>query len=618
MIRIFLLLALIPSLFAQEVKHSEKPKLLLFVTKSSNPNKDLASMTLAGMCEKSGVLFDSYQASEHLEGGLFAPHGSTVIGGAHSLRIARALATFETTVVRMDDVLLFDSLFRTGAKQIIDAKGDLPGLYAEVAKTLGLEIPKTVTLFDTSEKNLCEAAYWPEVVNRGALAYPLDSSAEMISAIRKSGVMKAFTIARGENGQQPWKDAGIELEESIDLAVADPERTLVERWLKNAPEVDLLEPNLASFMLPFSIREKRLMLTYANLRDFKQAEKRRDLMLELTQGNSQTVVYGRWFGDAAMLPLAARGMALSVVEPNRHILTVFEGKNATLPQPKQSCFDLEPSDAVLREWAKQGVILSTWVLHSGEPSHNDSVMNFYDWSSMTGVKIGSGVHWQRYAFDPDVVEPLQVPVDQGGVLGLVEPVLHSTGAGVNWETGGTTEAMVGLMKKSRDKIASYAGVNAPRGVYFFGDLHQQSKDSKEPGPAQIALWKAVKEAGFSYAVTSILEGESRIIYQDGDFVVLTQTAITHNGSPFIRGDKDVYSKAEKILADQNKPGWLIGAIDTPIHGSLIYQGRPYKNKAPRLNEFFDYIQKGGITGKIKSATPHTIARYARILQETKP
>lgn len=591
-----------------------KPKLVLLVVKHSNPHKDLVAMSLAGMCAKSDVLFDAYQASAHLEGGLFAPHGSTVIGGSHALRIARALSTFETTVVRMDGVTLFDSLFQTGAKSIIDADEDLLSIYQKVAGVLAVPKPETVTLFDLKAPGFRAAAYWPEAVFRDAWALPLEVSNETIAGVNKLGFRKAYVVARSGAELGSWEKAGFALERTVDLSVADPERLQIERWRERAPEVDILEPNLASFQLPFSIRNKRLMVTYGNLKDFKEAERRRDVMLDLTKGNHQTAVYSRWFGDAAMLPLAARGMGLSVVEPNRHILTVFSDYGK-LAQPVRSAFDLEPDDKTLRKWASEGVILATWILHSGEPSHDDSVMAFYDWATMTGVKFGSGVHWQRYDFDPDVVEPMQVPADEGGVLGLVEPVLHSTGAGVNWETGGDPQVMAALMKSSREKIAARAGSNAPRGVYLFGDLYQQSKDAKEPGPAQLALWKAIKEAGFEYAVTSVLEQGSRIVYRDGDFVVLSQTARTHNGSPFVRGDRDKFSEAEKEFAKQNKPGFILGAIDTPIHGSPIYVGRPYNGTAPRINEFFDYVQKGGVTGKLKSATPHTIARYAKILAE---
>jgi len=239
------------------------------------------------------------------------------------------------------------------------------------------------------------------------------------------------------------------------------------------------------------------------------------------------------------------------------------------------------------------------------------VMAFYDWSAMTKMKIGSGVHWQRYFYDPDAVEPMHVPVAEGGVLGLVEPVLHSLGNGIAWETAGDPARIAATMKESRQKIAELASERfAPRGVYFFGDLHG-------PPEAQEALWKAVKAAGFEYAISSVQFGDSRILYRDGDFVVLNQAGKRHGSSPFVRGDPSSFASEERRLANAGKPGWLVGALDSPIHGSPIYMGRPYggKNPQPRLFEYYDYVQKGGATGKVITATPHTVARYARLLEK---
>ena len=128
----------------------------------------------------------------------------------------------------------------------------------------------------------------------------------------------------------------------------------------------------------------------------------------------------------------------------------------------------------------------------------------------------------------------------------------------------------------------------------------------------------MKAAGFEYLITSILPGESRVLFRDGDFVVLNQAARKHQSSPFVRGEPASFTETEKKLAEAGKPGWLVGAIDTPIHGSPIYVGRTYQGKAPRINEFYDYVQKHGATGKVISATPRTVARYARLLEENKP
>ena len=56
---------------------------------------------------------------------LVPAHGSSVIGGQHALRIARALAQFDTTVVRLDDTKLLESLVRTGARKVIAAAEDV-------------------------------------------------------------------------------------------------------------------------------------------------------------------------------------------------------------------------------------------------------------------------------------------------------------------------------------------------------------------------------------------------------------------------------------------------------------------------------------------------------------
>jgi hypothetical protein len=158
---------------------------------------------------------------------------------------------------------------------------------------------------------------------------------------------------------------------------------------------------------------------------------------------------------------------------------------------------------------------------------------------------------------------------------------------------------------------------APRGVYCFGDHHAQAEDADVPGAAQLATWKAVKDAGFDYPITSVLPGDSRILFRDGDFVVLNEAGRWHSASHFVRGDPATFASAEKKSAEAGQPGWLVGAIDCPIHGCPIYVGRPYdgKNPQPRINAFYDDIQRGGATGKLLPATPRTIARYARLIAD---
>jgi len=584
--------------------------LVLLVSRFEAPDRDLVAMTLGWMCKEVGVEFDVYYAADHKEGGLFAPHGSTVLGGHHAARIGRALAAFDTTVVRRGKTSIFDSLIRRGARKVIDAPEGIVDLYAALCQELGLKMPADAVAMGPG--NMPHAALFPECVYRRALAVPLAMAAEQIQKSKDAGVRTVWLVAKTDADTSAWRAAGLQIQTAVDLSGPDPNLAVAEKWIHKATAIDPLEPTLASYLLPLSIREDRLVLSYRN---WPEAQKRRDQVLRLTAGKDQQFAYGRWFGDPQLVPMAQRPMAYNVVEPCRHILSVFSRNPVPLPQPAQSCFDLEPSDAQLETWAKQGKILATWVLHSGELSHDDAVLTFQDWSAMTKVKIGSGVHWQRYHFDPDAVELMHVPVDEGGVLGLVEPVLHSCGNGILWETAGEPARVAAAMADSRRRIAAVAGQRfAPRGIYCFADHHGQP-DAPTPGDAQIALWKAVKAAGFDYLITSVLPGDSRILFRDGDFVVLNQAARPCANSPFIRGYPDTFAATAKKLADAGRPGWLIGAIDSPIHGSPIYLGRPYGNgkPQPRISDFYDYVQQGSKSAKLVSATPHTVARYARLL-----
>jgi hypothetical protein len=169
------------------------------------------------------------------------------------------------------------------------------------------------------------------------------------------------------------------------------------------------------------------------------------------------------------------------------------------------------------------------------------------------------------------------------------------------------------MRLSRDRIAAIAGPRlAPRGVYCFLDADPSNWDSPAPD-----LWKAIQSAGFEYVISSVANGDNRVLYRDGNFTVLNmvgQRAIT---SPFVSTRTGGEMQwLEQNLSAAGKPGWLIGVLDVPIYAYLTYlpTGREWANWV-RITEFYDYFQKGARERNLIPATPHTIVRYARILQD---
>ena len=625
-----------------------KPALVLLVAPFSHPHKDLVATTLGWMCKAAGAEFDVYYAEDRADGGIFSPHGSAVVGGRHVSAVARALALYDTIVVRLSQVRLLDTLLRRGARLVIDAPASPAELYALMATRLDLALPQSVVAYQTQDlpaglthgvmkavvaregHKLADAGLppsggivqyaFPEAVGRRALAMPLEAPAQEVARLAGMGARQVWTVAAADADTAAWAEAGLELQPAEVLAQSDDLLSLsfrvAGRWLAWARAVDLNEPLLASYQLPFCIREERLQVYGQEMR----AAAARLAPLCLAKG--QDVVYGRYAGgafrgatsDEDLFDLFQQGIVFQVTEPGRPVLTLFGSHPTELPRPAQSTFDLEPDDEQLRAWAREGRVLVTLLTHSGELSHNDAVLNLVDLSATTGVKAGVGVHYQRYAFDPELSELLQVPASEGGALGLVEPVLHSGGYGIAAEALADPDRMARLMGRARDDIARLAGDRfAPRGVYLYCDAVPPHWER----PAE-ALWQAIRQAGFEYVVSSLSPGHPRILHREGDFLVLNQCGTLHYPfSPFVRVDTaaDLATLEAQLLAS-GRPGWILPVLDIPIYGYSNYLslGDPFKRRGG-LGQFYDYIRWGGKSARLISATPHTIARYARLLAD---
>jgi hypothetical protein len=609
--------------FAEAARSADgKPPMVLLIARFSHPSKSLVATTLGWMCKDRGWEFDAYYAAER-EGGIFANHGSTALGGRHYAAVARALAGFDTTVVRLGDVDIFTSLINPGARQVMADEKGLIDLYERTARRLGMEFPKTAVAVQTRDlpKGLQHGVgqyVFPESVYRKAVAVPLELKAEEVQRLKSLGVAQVWTVAAKGADTSAWRAAGMDVQPADDLSGDYLALTVrvAERWLKQAAAVDACEPILAEYLLPMEVRDNRLQLCAPAM---KAAV---DRIPALAKDKGQAAVYGRYGGgaiggiggDKGLFGLFRAGISFQVTEPGRPPLTVFAHRPAPMPQPAKSWTDLEPSDEQLAKWAAEGKILATYITHSGELSHEDALAFFVDYTATTKVRFGMGVHWQRYAMDPDCVEPMQVPVDEGGVLGLVEPVLHSGGFGIIAESLAPPDKVAGMMREAREAIAKISGERfAPRGVYCYLDATPEKWQDRQEG-----LWKAVADAGFEYLVSSVAIGPNRVLYRQGNFIVINQCGGNQwPSSPFARVKSIAeMEKAEQPMADAKKPGWLAAVLDSPLYGYPPYLSTGHKwGGGVRIGELYDYIHRGGKSGRVVSATPRTIARYARLLDD---
>ena len=305
--------------------HTARRKLVLLVAPVADQRKDLVAATLSWMCREKDTLFDVYYAANRRDGGIFSPHGSLVLGGRHHSMLARALAQFETLVVRLDNVSVMDTLISAAAVHIVEAPASLAELYLEMADLLGVAVPRTAVAFQTEHlpaglthgmselvatregHKLAESEgvarrpavvqyAFPEAVYRKALALPLETDAGDCAALRQAGVTTVWTVATAAADAAAWRESGMSVQPADTLADADDFGTLslrvAQRWLDQATAVDMHEPLLASNWLPFSVRENRLQISAPEMAAASAA------LAKLTAATGQSFFYGRYGGGA--------------------------------------------------------------------------------------------------------------------------------------------------------------------------------------------------------------------------------------------------------------------------------------------------------------------------------
>ncbi len=607
------------NVYSESVKEKD---LILLLIEQGNQENTLLTASYGSLCKASNVAFDAYLASER-EGGIFSAYGSTVIGGRHAEIVLRALNKFNTTVINYDSISLFHTFLQTESIEV-NHESELLDAYILLCEKLKTDFPEEIVVSQT--RNLPKKLeyvtpyLYPEIVYRNTVALPLELNDGQINRLKNLGVQTIHTIKSHNSSIEKWENAGFKINSIIEFSEEDSlfsiTKQIAERWIEQAEAVDLGEPLLAEYLMPFSIRENRLQLMSNH-----STQTAIDYLPTLIKDKNQKTIYYRYggglvegVGDVGLFPLFKENLSIQVVEPGRPPLTVLMNFASELPQFEASFYDMEPSDDQLKQWIKENKILVSYITHSGEMSHDDAIINFVEQATLKKVKIGMGVHAQRYLNSPWSIEYMQVPMDEGGALGLIEPVLHSSGTGVIAESMADPEKIAAIMTESVDKISKVSGKKfVPKGVYCYLDADPQNWVKKS-----IELWEAIRRQGFKYVISSVEHGKNKVLYQNDDFIVINQAGSKmYPYSPFIRV-KEFWEMEEvmKDLESNNKPGWVLGAVDLPLYGYSPYLSEGHKwGYFVRLNEFFNYVNEKQESGKVISVTPHVIARYARMINE---
>jgi len=573
-----------------------------------NPEASAVIPTLAWLAEENGALFEIYLESAR-DGKLFARTGSTVLGGMHHQQFNYLCGAFDMRVLFLGQPAVFASTLPVFGIPVLARADSALELYRALREQglLG-QVDAAVYLpqWVTCAGQQCEIGpyLFPEVYYRkalGLLACTVPPSLAEFSLQKQYGL--CLEPAQAQLGLEclesvlPEDDWG-----SLTLRIA-------RRWKSRAKGVVFGDPPAVLSQLAAHCRHQRVAV-YAPQKKLPESQikfsqyteacssiARQTAELALEIGNP--VIVGRQTCDGDLFEWSKLGACMQIIDPNRPPFPVVEVvKHPWSPQPA-SPFDLEPGDDQLEEYARQGKVLATLMWHSGEVAHNEAMLNLVEMAAWTGIKMGIGVHTDRYETCPQLWELLSVPPEKGGALGLIEPVLYSGGRGILGEINCPPGALAEHCQTALERIRAIAGpAAAPRGYQAFMDSHLWDLSFTRP-----EIYEAIASSGIEYIVSAVTPGRNRVVWKRNGCLVINQSCqVVHTASPFVR----VSNRDDLQTSAHARPGWLVGTLDAPVVSFLPYIWR----QGSRLMEMVDSLQNNPL---LVNVTPHVIARYARLL-----
>jgi hypothetical protein len=646
---------------------SARPRLLLFLASGSDPARFAVGPALAAAAERSGWRFECYydalRRGRHFGGGDPSaappgwPNGSLVAGGRHADELRWLASNHQLSALGDPSSALWPVLDEVGAEAL--ARSTAPSeLYEAAFARLGEPVPRRVLVVDASPQgplNVVLAPYLFPAFLTGEPAVGLDAAAgpQALAADRFDGLFAESAVS--------WLDSNDG--EVGDRDYADLTAELAERHSEWARGVLLGDPDLVAAQLG---RAARLRLAPLYGRPQADALARAPLFVS----TAHEPVYGRQYDDHDFFALARCGHGLQVVDPG----PPFESGRGLGPVPPGGETPREPDEDQLERWAREGRVLSTLLFWCGMIRELDCLPRLIDLVAETGLAAGlvtTAEVLELAGGSPLFL--LGVPRERGGASGLLEPLLGSTGRGVAAETSlpresfaaGLSEALAAASarlppplrpegwwplldtplqpvrpphfawRSGRPRLlfTPRGAPTAQRGERTTGqrDLRavagtlvrrtsidrlfepRRPFEDQRPGQLSSSVAEAVREAGFTFMWTKAAFGRPAVAYRSDDFVALTLTAGNWDGwSPFytVGGVRDL-RRAERRLLNGDRPGWLVGTIDTPLwalSGELLERGAD-------LYRMADLTARGGTSGRLVNVTPRVVARYARVLEK---
>ena len=423
-----------------------KKKLILYLSKLDyNCNIPIAS-TLAWISRSKGFLFDNYYDSYHqgvhfpggdsrnLEQGQLT--GGPVCGDRHFEEFYFLLHNFDVSVLSTGETI-FSQIIRNLDLPVITISDRVSVLYSQTFKFFHIPVPADIVMigsdFGKALSGL-ESYLYPEIYYRRAIGVTDSISDDELADLYQGGG-KVYCIYVDEgviNKLVKAKRYDVEIIDrltSTDDYLSITER-IAQRWKDKVKGWILGDPTLVAHWLPTACEEGLISLYSI------PQEKIVTQLVDLISSKGK-VVYGRQYSDRDFFELSKLNQCLQVIDPCRPPFQSIKhaGYDWDTNQGKEGFYAPEYSDDELRQFAHEGRILVSLMFWSGMIREIANFYNLFDLFAMTKLKCGLILTAQSYEYMMhSPVELLTVPVEQGGVYPLVEPLLGSCGIGVGIES----------------------------------------------------------------------------------------------------------------------------------------------------------------------------------------
>jgi hypothetical protein len=650
------------SLVDEAPLNAQKRPLLFYVSSAADRGRYAIGPALAAAAERAGWSFDCYydtsRKGRHFGGGPLEdaapgwPAGSLVAGGRHADQVVRLSGAYELFALGDPESVLWPALDAAGATVLVRSL-DPAELYPVAFERLGVALPRRALLLDAAPQGTHGVIVAPYL-------YPAFFTGEPSLGL-EIGVHAA---ARQALGHMSFDEIGLDLP---DGDYAEVTSALARRHSEWGQGILLGDPDLVAAQLPKAAR-LRLIPLYGRPQVDVVSRSAEQIRV------AREPVYGRQYDDRDFFELARLGHGLQVLDPAPP-LDAAHALAASLPNVGEDPVRLEPDDEQLGAWAEEGRVLVTLLLWAGMIRELDCIPRLIDLAAETGLRAGLLVTAETFQYGAGFsLELLTSSPSRGGVLGLLEPLLASTGRAVGAEEllpAGTLQA--GLTDARSSVASSLPALLMPRGWWPLLDTElvpsraapigwrsgrpvirftprgetagqaagetpgtdrdlrglggsavrklgldswfeqRRPFDRLIPGAFNGDVAAAVQASGFSYMWSKAGFGLPRVLHRDRDFVALSLTAGNWDGwSPFytLSSTADL-AHAERRLLRAAKPGWLVGTIDSPL---WALSGEILA-RGPALYSIARLAAAGGKSGRLVNVTPNVVARYARVLDE---